>query len=150
MKTYTKEELADILAKHNEWLNTRWSDSVKGSRADLTRADLTGRGPHGRGPQGRGPHGRGPHGEPDGAWLNRSEVLALCGDAPGGGTSDTQRLDWLARKSHDAAVTLCFYRHGTPEAFYSVIERMIHEAPTFRAAIDAAMQSEGSRGAPSR
>ena len=45
-KTYSKEELAKVLADHLVWMNTRWDAKPDGSRADLrdaalTRADLT-------------------------------------------------------------------------------------------------------------
>ncbi len=46
-KTYTKHELATVLAEHQKWLTTRWNEAAEGSRAvlrdaDLTRAVLTG------------------------------------------------------------------------------------------------------------
>ena len=38
MKTYTKEELAEIVKQHNEWIK----DSSKGIRANLSGANLSG------------------------------------------------------------------------------------------------------------
>ena len=38
MKTYTKEELAEIVKQHNEWIK----DNSKGKRADLSGANLSG------------------------------------------------------------------------------------------------------------
>ena len=41
-KTYSKEELAKVLADHLVWMNTRGDAKPNGSRAVLTGADLTG------------------------------------------------------------------------------------------------------------
>jgi uncharacterized protein YjbI with pentapeptide repeats len=42
MKTYSKEELTEIIAKHQEWLQTRFSDNPQGQRADLSGCNLRG------------------------------------------------------------------------------------------------------------
>jgi hypothetical protein len=41
-KTYTPEELKEILAKHALWVETRWDGTVKGEQANLDGANLDG------------------------------------------------------------------------------------------------------------